>query len=172
MGPLLFLRPDTAAPPAALKSYQTNACANFTNVYNGGCKPERDPSDDRAALKNWTGADAQPPRWRIPPSYQELLQAALQGGAAESFVTSEQRDVIRRICSTPERQTFEPEDFLIAFKLALVEAANAVKIPLGPERNEFLSRLVSVCIEEFYRLPQAGESAKNADGPERATPGF
>jgi len=123
-------------------------------------------------LKNLTGVDAQHPRWRLPPSYRELLQAALEGRAAESLVTPEQRDVIRRICSAPERQTFEPEDFLIAFKLALVEAANAVRIPPGPERNEFLSRLVSVYIEEFYSVPQAGESAKNADGPERSAPGF
>jgi hypothetical protein len=96
----------------------------------------------------------------------------LDGSAAESRVTSEQRAAIRRICSAPERQTFEPEDFLIAFKLAIVDAANAVKIPPGPERNDFLARLVTVYIEEFYRVPQNGESAKNRDGQEGAAPGF
>jgi hypothetical protein len=96
----------------------------------------------------------------------------LDGRPLGSVVTSEQRDAIRRICAAPERQTFEPEDFLIAFKLALVEAANAVGIPPGPDRNDFLARLVSVYIEEFYRVPQGAEAAKNRDGEERAAPGI
>lgn len=87
-------------------------------------------------------------------------------------MTPEQRAVIRRICSAPERETFEPEDFLIAFKLAIVDAANAVGIQPGPDRNDFLARLVSVYIEEFYRSPQSSESAKNRDGEERAAPGI
>jgi hypothetical protein len=96
----------------------------------------------------------------------------LEGSAPESMVTSEQRAVIRRICSAPERQTFEPEDFLIAFKLAIVEAANAVKMPPGPDRNDFLARLVSVYIEEFYRARQSGDSTQNRDEQERGAPGF
>ncbi len=79
---------------------------------------------------------------------------------------------LRQICSAPERTSFEPEDFLIAFKLALVDAANDAGIPPGPERNDFLARLVSVYIEEFYRFPQGGAPAKNADSQERVSPGF
>ncbi len=79
-------------------------------------------------------------------------------------MTSEQRTVIRGICSAPERHRFEPEDFLIAFKLALVDAANDVGIPPGPERNDFLARLVSVYIEEFYRVPLGNGTATNSDG--------
>lgn len=96
----------------------------------------------------------------------------LEGSSPESMVTSEQRAAIRRICSAPERQIFEPEDFLIAFKLAIVEAVNAVKIPPGPERNDFLARLVSVYIEEFYRARQSGDSTQNRDEQERGAPGF
>jgi hypothetical protein len=112
---------------------------------------------------------AQPPRWRLPVSHQESLRTVLDGLAPEMTVTAEQRAVIRRICAAPERQTFEPEDFLIAFKLALVEAANAVRIPPGPDRNEFLARMVSVYIEEFYRAPLGGDSLKSGDGQERAS---
>jgi len=92
----------------------------------------------------------------------------LDGRAPELTVTAEQRAVIRRICAAPERQTFEPEDFLIAFKIALVEAANAVRIPPGPDRNDFLARMVSVYIEEFYRGPPDGEMLKSGDGQEPA----
>lgn len=120
-------------------------------------------------VTNLGGADSQPPRWRLPPSHQELLRTALGGRESERIVTSEQRAVIRGICrgicSAPERQSFEPEDFLIAFKLALVDAANDAGIPPGPDRNDFLARLVSVYIEEFYRLPvTAGDAAEKARG--------
>ena len=87
-------------------------------------------------------------------------------------VTHEQRMALRQICSAPERIGFEPEDFLIAFKLALVDAANDVGIPPGPDRNDFLARLVSVYIEEFYRSPVGGgglgDGAKSAGGQELA----
>lgn len=120
---------------------------------------------------NSNGPDSQPPRWRLPVSHQESLQSVLDE-RPEMTITAEQRAVIRRICAAPERQAFEPEDFLIAFKLALVEAANAVRIPPGPERNEFLARMVSVYIEEFYRSPEGSESPKYGDGQERTAPGF
>lgn len=128
-----------------------------------------EPLDEvRVALTNSIGADNQSARWRLPHSHLESLCSVLEGSALESKVTAEQRAVIRRICSAPERLTFEPEDFLIAFKLAIVDAANAARIPPGPERNDFLARLVSVYIEEFYRVPLGSESVKGGDGQERS----
>lgn len=107
--------------------------------------------------------NSQPPRWKLPPSHQELLRTALRRSVSAGSVTSEQRTVIRAICRAPERHRFEPEDFLIAFKLALVDAANAVGISPGPERNDFLARLVSVYIEEFYRYPPANGPVTSSD---------
>ncbi|HEV2017384.1 MAG TPA: hypothetical protein VGQ98_03650 [Gemmatimonadaceae bacterium] len=74
-------------------------------------------------------------------------------------MTSEQRSLIHQICSAPEKLTFAPEDFVIAFKLALTNAANDVGIRPGFERNDLLTRMVSVCIEEFFRLPSTGDAA-------------
>jgi hypothetical protein len=85
-------------------------------------------------------------------------------GAYSKTVSAEQRAVLQQICSAPERSQFEPEDFLIAFKLALADAANDVGIPPGPERNDFLSRLVTVCIEEFYRFPSNGDGGTRSAG--------
>lgn len=79
--------------------------------------------------------------------------------------------VLRQICSAPERMSFEPEDFLIAFKLALVDAANDVGMAPGPERNDFLSRLVSAYIEEFYRYPVMSDVTKNGGSQELAAGG-
>jgi len=100
-----------------------------------------------------------------------LLRTAIADGATSKTVSAEQRLVLRQICSGPERKSFEPEDFLIAFKLALADAANDVGIPPGPERNDFLSRLVSVCIEEFYRYPPNGGTTSKADGWEMSAGG-
>ena len=110
--------------------------------------------------------NSKPERWRLPQSHQELLKSAMTDGARSKTVSAEQRSVLRQICSAPERKHFEPEDFLIAFKLALADAANDVGIPPGPERNDFLSRLVSVYIEEFYRFPSNGGGASKEAGQE------
>jgi hypothetical protein len=92
----------------------------------------------------------------------------MSDGVIDRSVTLEQRAVLRQICSAPERMLFEPEDCLIAFKLALVDAANEVGIKPGPERNDFLSRLVTVYIEEFYRSPVSGDGRYGRDGAHRA----
>src|ERR1700716_462969 len=102
------------------------------------------------------GSNAQPSRWRLPPYQEELLRAALKLGGTGRSVSSEQRAIIHQICSSPEKVTFAPEDFVIAFKLALTDAANDVGIRPGPERNDLLTRMVSVCIEEFFRQPSPG----------------
>ena len=87
------------------------------------------------------------------------MQAALRLSGVGTRVTSEQRAIIRQICSAPEKMTFAPEDFVIAFKLALTNAANDVGIRPGPDRNDLLTSMVSVCIEEFFRLPSTGEAS-------------
>ncbi|MEA2761858.1 MAG: hypothetical protein QOD47_1142 [Gemmatimonadaceae bacterium] len=107
------------------------------------------------------GSSAQPSRWRLPQHHEELLRSALRLNGTGRAVTLEQRAVIHQICSSPEKLTFAPEDFVIAFKLALTNAANEVGIRPGPERNDLLSRLVSICIEEFFRVPSAGDAQRS-----------
>ena len=110
------------------------------------------------------GSNAQPSRWRLPQHHEELLRTALKLSGTARTVTSEQRAIITQICSAPETLTFAPEDFVIAVKLALTNAANEVGIRPGSDRNELLARLVSVCIEEFFRLPPANEGRQSGRG--------
>lgn len=110
---------------------------------------------------------SKPQRWRLPSAHLDLLKVVMSKGN-ERFVTPEQRAALRQICSAPERMIFEPEDFLIAFKLALVDAANEAGIKPGPERNDFLSRLVTVYIEEFYRSPVSGDARNVLDSGRKA----
>ena len=115
-------------------------------------------------------SDAQPSRWRLPQHHEELLRTALRLSGTAHTVTSEQRAIISQICSAPEKLAFAPEDFVIAFKLALTNAANEVGIRPGSDRNELLARLVSVCIEEFFRLPSAIEPSQSAQAARAPTP--
>ena len=107
---------------------------------------------------------SKPQRWKLPAAHLELLKVVMSDGVIDRNITPEQRSIVRQICSAPERVCFEPEDFLIAFKLALVDAANEVGIKPGPERNDFLSGLVTVYIEEFYRSPVSGDGMRARDG--------
>jgi hypothetical protein len=108
-------------------------------------------------------------RWRLPAAHVELLVAALQS-SARTRVTSEQRAAIRVICQAPEKALYAPEDFVIAFKLALVEAADTARVPPGPERNDLLAALVSICIDEFYRAPGINNGVMATD-PQEIAPG-
>jgi hypothetical protein len=111
--------------------------------------------------KHPNGSSAQPSRWRLPQHHEELLRTALRLSGTARAVSSEQRAIIQQICSAPEKAAFAPEDFVIAFKLALTNAANEVGIRPGPDRNELLARMVSVCIEEFFRLPSIGDGVRS-----------
>jgi hypothetical protein len=113
-----------------------------------------------------------PSRWNLHPAHVELLTKTLRAGFARMSVTAEQRAVIHEICLAPERAWSAPEDFLIAFKLAVADAASAAKIPPGPERNELLSRLVSVYIEEFYRTEKPIKENRSDQGAQELRTGL
>jgi hypothetical protein len=80
---------------------------------------------------------------------QELVRAVLSDPMAHALVTPGQRATIRAICALREPH-FARERFLIAFKIALVEAANAREIPYNPQRTAVLAQLISVFILELY----------------------
>src|SRR3954463_12990141 len=115
--------------------------------------------------------DSHPSRWRLPSDHVEQLTDVLRGSRSRKSVTAEKRVVIRRICSAPERWNYTPEDFLIAFKLAIVDAANDGGIPPGPDRTDFLAKLVSVYIEEFYQSPNPATIASDSKGAREISPG-
>jgi hypothetical protein len=111
--------------------------------------------------------DSVPPRWRLSPTHRELLDNAMKGAQKRLAVTPEMRSVIKEICTTREQLSHEREDSLIAFKIALVDAATSANIRPSPERNDLLAKLVTIYIEEFYSSatgPTDGSGQRGAQG--------
>ncbi|MFN2637452.1 MAG: hypothetical protein ABR585_10530 [Gemmatimonadaceae bacterium] len=79
-------------------------------------------------------------------------------------VTPAQRSAIRQICATREIRSLPPEHFVVGLKAALVSVVDEVGIRPGPSRNEFIGRLMTVGIEQFYEMSAAAERVQKADG--------
>ena len=112
------------------------------------------------------GSNFHSPRWTLPENERSLLREALKRDVNHDKARREQRELIRGICSSPEAQMLPPEQFFVSFKQALTGAANDLDIAPGREREELLSRLVSISIEEFFN----GNGRANGDGQADVAP--
>lgn len=114
--------------------------------------------------------DSVPPRWRLSTDHRDLLDKALRTAHAQLVVTPQMRDAIKEICTSREKLAHEHEDSLIAFKLAIVDAATAAEIQPSPERNDLLAKLVTIYIEEFYSSSAASPEDSGRKGAQRFAP--
>jgi hypothetical protein len=102
---------------------------------------------------------------------RELVKIALSGKTAGRIISFEQRSALRQICSAPALRTDAPERLLIAFKHALMDAADEARIPFGRERDDLLARLISVFIEELFRDAGGVEGARKTPMQEASVAG-
>ena len=100
---------------------------------------------------------SQKSRWKIPLTQLPVLKEALQSDVDQIKARREQRRLVREICSLSEVRTLLPEQFFVAFKQAVNDAAKELGMPDGPERDQLLSRLVTISIEEFFRTDGDGD---------------
>ena len=114
--------------------------------------------------------DSVPPRWRLSADHRDLLHKALRTAHAQLVVTPQMRDAIKEICTSREKLAHEHEDSLIAFKLAIVDAATAAEIQPSPERNDLLAKLVTIYIEEFYSSSAASPEDSGRKGAQLFAP--
>jgi hypothetical protein len=83
------------------------------------------------------------------------LRCAVQAHARRGPVPPMQwRHALQLVCEDARRSAIPIEQLLVALKQALVPLCDVFGVPYGPERAAFMSRLVTICIEEFYRTPQ------------------
>ena len=97
-----------------------------------------------------------PAELRLTRAQRDSLRGALSSARSAIFLTEGQRQVVREICHAVRESEEKPEQCLIAFKVWLFEAANALQIPPGSQRTTLLERFVSQFIEDMYR-PEAAK---------------
>jgi hypothetical protein len=106
--------------------------------------------------------------FRLTQIQREQLKSALRDTRPRISVTARQRAVLIDICSGPERYAHTPEQFLVAFKDALHEAADQANIAHGGDRDDLLARLVSAFIEELFRSPlRSFDAVSESNGSDR-----
>lgn len=85
-----------------------------------------------------------------------VLHAALGAGITDRDPKSSRalKDALRHICDEAKVKNWPPESLLIALKLALNHIPAVQRLTRGPERDEFVAHMVSLCITEYYGAPQ------------------
>ncbi len=81
-----------------------------------------------------------------------LLQAALAHATADRIATSSPplKDALRQLCGEARLKNWPPESLLVALKATLNSLPAVQSLARGPGRDEFVSRVVSLCIDEYY----------------------
>jgi hypothetical protein len=85
----------------------------------------------------------------LTPPQLLLIRSAVATSQIDVFATSKQREFLSEVCAQADADS-DREKFLIAFKLALVEASNELAIPYGSQRDAIIDRLISLFIGELY----------------------
>ena len=60
------------------------------------------------------------------------------------------RGALREMCGEAHTDGVPPEQLLVELKRALSILCDACSVPRGQERDAFTSRVVTLCIEEYY----------------------
>jgi hypothetical protein len=107
---------------------------------------------------------SQKSRWKIPLTQLPVLKEALQSDVDQVKARRKQRRLVREICSLPEVRALPPEQFLVAFKQAVNDVATDLGLPDGPGRDQLLSRLVTISIEEFFQTDGDGDGRATQTG--------
>ena len=81
---------------------------------------------------------------------ERAMLAQVQRGAVPE---AEWREALRAICEDAHADGVAPEHLLVELKQAIGILCDAGSVPYGPARMEFTSRVVTLCIEEYYAGP-------------------
>lgn len=105
------------------------------------------------ATQGHRSADAKP---QLTEEAVAVLRAALDSGVAGRYPawSAALNDALKRICIDAKQSDWPPEQLLIAFKSALYTLPSVQHLTRGPDCDEFVSHLVSLCIDEYYGEPQ------------------
>ena len=106
------------------------------------------------------------PNGKFPPaalrgsSSQHALGDAVLRETVNRMMKSVERSALTEIYEGGTRRQHTPDEFLAAFKSALTDATEYAGIRAGRERDELLSQLVAVCMEELFTPDARVDSAR------------
>ena len=60
------------------------------------------------------------------------------------------RNAVQLVCADARLKRYTPERLLIDVKDALRVSPEVQQLPRGPERDEFIAGVVTLCIDEFF----------------------
>src|ERR1043166_8200494 len=93
-----------------------------------------------------------------------LLKEAIRAERSADGNGKRQRALMRRVCLLPENRGLTPEHFVLSVKQGLNAAAGDLGMKLGPERQQLISRLLSISIEEFFAADCGDGIASSKNG--------
>ena len=94
----------------------------------------------------------------ISSSAIEALRLALRtrANADGVFARAPVRTAVQLVCAEARRQHYTPERLLVDLKDVLRATPEVQQVPRGPERDDLVARVVTLCIDEFF----AGAAAR------------
>ena len=92
-----------------------------------------------------------PNRTPLPPEAMEKLRDGLSSCQTNRTVTPEARVAIERLVAEAKRNGWAPEQLLIAVKDACYTTPEIASLTTTSEREAVLSRIITVCIKEYFR---------------------
>ncbi len=100
-----------------------------------------------AAARSWSPL----PPTRVTPAHAvAALQTAVHGLLEGQSPGWDLRRALRTLCDLAHRENLRVEELLLLLKQAWQSLPEVRDMPPGRERQDLLSRIVSMCIEEFY----------------------
>ena len=88
----------------------------------------------------------------ISSSAIEALRVALRtrANADDMFARAPVREAVQLVCAEARVQHYTPERLLVDLKDALRATPEVQQVPRGPERDDLVARVVTLCIDEFF----------------------
>ena len=103
-------------------------------------------------------------RTRVEPRMARLLSdRAVQAQVRRGAVPEPQwRDALQAMCAEARAESVVPEQLLVELKQALAILCDTYRVPHGAARTEFTSRVVTLCIEEYYAVDSRLDARRGA----------
>jgi hypothetical protein len=94
---------------------------------------------------------ASPDRIAVPPHAVEILRDCIDGRKSAPVINEKVREALVLICDEAHKSDAMPEQVIIAVKEMCTSLPEYQHIRGARERGAFLSSLVTIAIEEYYR---------------------